>query len=149
MVTDTFAPERSVSSPGAARPCPPAGGGPIELTISQAIGDGDPDETVVINEFITGPISVDMITAEGATVEDRVPSGLGEQGFIQNWLLLGPLGQAGGPAPGVDAIRLDYLTDGDATELSVEPASGDQIETDFGGSAASNSSAKSSQRCPF
>ena len=139
VVTDTFAPERSVSSPGRVRPCPPAGGGPIAVTISQDLGDGDSDETVVINEFITGPISIDMITAEGATVENRVPSGLGEQGFIQNWLLLGPLGQAGGPAPGVDAIRLDYLTDGDATELSVEPASGDQIETDFGGSAASNS----------
>ncbi|MFP6631605.1 MAG: malectin domain-containing carbohydrate-binding protein [Planctomycetota bacterium] len=138
VITDTFAPERSVSSPGRVRPCPPAGGGPIEVTISQELGDGDPDETVVINEFITGPISVDMITAEGATVENRVASGLSEQGFIQNWLLLGPLGQAGGPAPGVDTIRLDYLTDGDATELTVEPAPGDQIETDFGASAASN-----------
>ncbi len=137
VITDTFPADRSVSTPAGQRPCPPFGGGPVEVTISQDIGDGDPDETVVINEFITGPVSADMITAEGAVIEQRVPSGLNDQGFIQSWLLMGPFQQGGAAVPGIANIQLDYLTDGDVTELNVEPEPGGQIETDFFGAAAS------------
>jgi hypothetical protein len=68
------------------------------------------------------------------------PLGFSSQGFINHWLLLGPFGRRGGPAPGDDVIRLDYLADGaGTTELNVKPRAGDVVRTQYDGAAASAS----------
>lgn len=58
-------------------------------------------------------------------------------GFIQTWNLLGPFQQPFGPAPSEANMRLDYHTGGVLTETNYNPVPGMQINTDFGGAAAS------------
>ena len=53
------------------------------------------------------------------------------RGFILHWLILGPLSRAGGPNPGVEAMREDYLTDGTVTEKTIMPFPGMIVDVDF------------------
>ncbi len=53
-------------------------------------------------------------------------------GFVSAWLHLGPFAQQDGAAPGCALMRQDHLTDGEISELAIEPVDGDEIETDFG-----------------
>jgi len=62
-------------------------------------------------------------------------------GFGREWLLLGEYSQAGGGAPGLAAIRQDFLAEaaGGATEASfytVMPAVGRVLNTNYGGNPA-------------
>ena len=59
-------------------------------------------------------------------------------GFITEWLLLGPYQQPTGlvfgfgATPGLDEMRQDHLTDGDAVrEFDVEPRAGDTVQTAY------------------
>ena len=54
-----------------------------------------------------------------------------DQGFVSAWLHLGPFAQQDGASPGCDLMQMDHLTDGDITELDIEPVAGDEIETDY------------------
>jgi len=69
------------------------------------------------------------------------PPAYSEQGFVKDWLLLGPLAQptgfGWGAAPSVANIRLDFLSDGVTTQEDIQPSAGDTINTDFGGASAS------------
>jgi hypothetical protein len=80
--------------------------------------------------------------AVGGEAELVDPLAFSEQGFIRDWLLLGPyLLPPGSPAnPGLEAIRADHLTDGVFyTEKNIEPHIHDQVPTAFapGGPARS------------
>jgi hypothetical protein len=88
--------------------------------------------------FPAGEISkVNVVNSSTVASTCNNPPALNAQGFIKDWLILGPLMRPGGPAPGVDQIALDYLTDGVTTELNVEPVAGQAISTDYGVTAAS------------
>ena len=92
-----------------------------------------------------GPVTGATMGIAGAVLEagNELSFGVGGQsafgtdypimasGFITTWLILGPYMQTGGSNPGVDAIRQDYLTDGDVTDLDVMPRAGEEIETDY------------------
>jgi PKD repeat protein len=55
-----------------------------------------------------------------------------KDGFITQWLLLGPYGQLGSDTPGSLNLERDYLTDGAAIdEFSVLPKDGDTVNTNF------------------
>ena len=54
------------------------------------------------------------------------------------WLHLGPFAQQDGASPGCGLMRMDHLTDGDITELDIEPEAGDEIETDYSPGAAAS-----------
>ncbi|MBI4601902.1 MAG: hypothetical protein HY721_08060 [Planctomycetes bacterium] len=58
-------------------------------------------------------------------------------GGIRCWNVLGAFSQLGGNNPGDDNIRLDYLTDGEITELDFVWYPGAQIATVFGGDGVS------------
>jgi hypothetical protein len=77
---------------------------------------------------------------EGASLLTN-PEDFSAQGFVKNWLFLGPYQQpalGGGPAPDPDAIREDHLTDGAGiNEVNVAPRHGDTVNTDYGGAARS------------
>jgi hypothetical protein len=63
------------------------------------------------------------------------PTQFSDQGFIKNWLLLGPFTQPTGlsAAPGLANMRKDHLTDEGANqELTVQPRAGDQVQTHYG-----------------
>jgi hypothetical protein len=128
---------RIVSTPGNLSACPPEGGGPIGVNIKL---EGSGTELLTVTERAFGPFTQAEVTAQNSgTVSTFVPAGndLQENGFIKAWLLLGPYSKPGGAAPGDDAIRLDYLTDGVNFETDVQPENGDTIDTDFNGAAAS------------
>ncbi|MBN1421106.1 MAG: hypothetical protein JXP34_20205 [Planctomycetes bacterium] len=56
-------------------------------------------------------------------------------GFVRTWLLLGPFDNIGADNPGVDAMQIDYLTDGSIGEDTLEvdgrcwPLAGDEIDS--------------------
>jgi hypothetical protein len=88
--------------------------------------------------FTPGQISrVDVINSSTVASTCNKPPSLNSQGFIKDWLILGPFTRPGGPAPGEDQIALDYLTDGVMTELNVMPQAGQSINTAYGAAAAS------------
>ena len=51
--------------------------------------------------------------------------------------MLGPFEQPNAGGPDCLTAALDYLTDGDIEEADVLPREDDEINTDFGGAAAS------------
>jgi hypothetical protein len=52
--------------------------------------------------------------------------------FNQTWLMLGPYYRKNlGGAPGVSAIRADYLTDGPVTQSNLIPTAGGEINTNY------------------
>jgi len=55
----------------------------------------------------------------------------GQNGYITDWLILGPYGDQGGCDIGPVEIQADYLTDGDITQEDILPYDGMEIETDF------------------
>ncbi len=57
-------------------------------------------------------------------------------GGIREWNILGGYLREGGAAPGDDAIRLDYMTDGDISETDFEWRPGAELEPDVGGASA-------------
>ncbi len=129
---------RELSGVGSLTACPPGLGGPITAIVTHDLPPGaDAGDEVTVSECILG-VQPDDITADGATITPIEATALNAQGFIKTWLHLGPYSQAGGAAPGCEVMVLDYLTDGDMTELDIEPAEGDEIDTDFGGAAASD-----------
>jgi len=137
---DLHVPIREITPETSAEICGPGGRGPVTVKISQTLPPGaDAGEQVTVVEEARGEFGKSAVTAKnGGTVEDIFPTGISEAGFVNAWLLLGPLGQDGGAAPGEDVIRLDYLTDGDQIEeLTVAPKAGDTVQTDFNGTAAS------------
>ena len=86
--------------------------------------------------------------AQISTIEVRNFSGLASscgyptqvtpQGFIREWLILGPLARPGGAAPGDDQIILDFLTDGvSINEIDIRPRAGDSVNPDYGNLASS------------
>jgi hypothetical protein len=63
------------------------------------------------------------------------PSDFSTEGFIREWMLLGPYRQPPGPAasPGLANIQRDHLTDGASiNEIDVEPRPGDTVNTAYG-----------------
>jgi chitodextrinase len=55
-----------------------------------------------------------------------------KDGFITQWLLLGPYGQLGNDTPGDIQLSRDYLTDGASIDqFSVTPKDGDTVNTNF------------------
>ena len=58
-------------------------------------------------------------------------------GGITCWNILGAFQQAGGAAPGNEAMRQDYLTDGQTSETNFVFFPGAQIAPDYSGAAAS------------
>jgi hypothetical protein len=58
-------------------------------------------------------------------------------GRLRCWNLLGALEQPGGAAPGADALRRDYLSDGLQGELDFVFEPGAEVAPDFSGAAAS------------
>jgi hypothetical protein len=130
---------RAVSSPGNPGACPPTAGGPVSVTITQ---EGSGAEMVRVTERAFGTFGANDVTAQnGGVVSTLVPAAadtMTSSGFIKAWLLLGPFSQSGGAAPGEDAIRFDYLTDGvSVNEEDVLPKAGDTVNTDYNGAAAS------------
>ncbi|MEM7263656.1 MAG: hypothetical protein AAF488_16835, partial [Planctomycetota bacterium] len=132
-------PNRTLNLATSPEECAPGGRGPIDVSITRELDEGDSEATAAtVTETINGISAADLTDTEGWTVSEQFPVGVSENGFIRTWLVLGPFQQAGGAAPLEDDIRLDYLTDGaDNDEIDVEPRAGDQVETDFGGAAAS------------
>jgi len=55
----------------------------------------------------------------------------GPDGYIMQWLILGPIGDQGGCDIGPVEIQADYLTDGMETQETILPYDGMQIEIDF------------------
>lgn len=77
------------------------------------------------------------MNAGGDAASCIYPSSFSTQGFIRDWLLLGPYRQPPGPnlaAPGEEAIRRDHLVnaDGSLNEFVVRPRAGDTVDTDYG-----------------
>ncbi len=119
---------RDLDSPSNPDACPPETGGPATGALSYTLLEGENgDDALVITEIING-VAPDDVIADGAASK----VGLFD-GWIGNWLLLGPYTQpeGGGAAPGDAIIRGDYLTDGDITELDIEPVADMIVETDF------------------
>ncbi len=120
--------------------CAPDGRGPLTVRISQRLPDGaDPGEEVTVTERALGDFDQTDVTAQnGGTVNDVMATGMSEAGYINTWLILGPFGHTHASPPGVENIRLDYLTDGlNIDQFSVWPKAGDTVNTEFGGLAAS------------
>jgi hypothetical protein len=60
-----------------------------------------------------------------------------ECGAIRTWNFLGAYDNPGGETPGEEAIRADYMTDGETGELDFEWRPGATIETDYSRAASS------------
>lgn len=58
-------------------------------------------------------------------------AGIDGNGFIRNWLILGPYGQTGHNNPGQAAQAQDYLTDGDLTQDTIAPFAGMIVDTNY------------------
>jgi hypothetical protein len=100
--------------------------------------------TIPPDELPSGQIStIGVINASGVAANCTYPVGITAEGFITNWLLLGPYVQPPPTflhaSPGVDAIRADHLrnADGSINEIDVEPRAGDTVMTDYGATARS------------
>ncbi len=93
---------------------------------------GSPDFVVFI-----GRIVEDVQFAEPVNIQGKstlyVDSDFDACGGLKAWNILGGFAQSGGAAPGEDAIRADYLTDGQITELEFLWFPGATIDTDFNG----------------
>jgi hypothetical protein len=90
------------------------------------------------SSFPAGQISkIDVINSSTVAASCSFPPEVNPSGFIKNWLILGPLARPGGPAPGLDQLVLDYLTDGVTTEANMMPVAGQSITPDYGNLAAS------------
>jgi hypothetical protein len=132
---------RVTDTPGDPNACPPDAGGPVSVNIKR---EGTGTEAVTVTERAFGPFGQAQVTAQnGGVVSTLVPAASDTEttsGFVSAWLLLGPFSQpsTGGAAPGEDAMRLDYLTDGAGIEeIDIEPQAGDTVNTDYNGAAAS------------
>jgi hypothetical protein len=84
-------------------------------------------------ENVAGSIGT-IVTGQSRAKQDRP---FDDCGAITCWNLLGAYMQGGGAAPGVDAMRLDYLTDGSIPQEDFTFEPGAEINTDFFGAAAS------------
>ncbi|MEM7263812.1 MAG: hypothetical protein AAF488_17625, partial [Planctomycetota bacterium] len=76
-----------------------------------------------------------VVSGPTSAINEGALSAVSDFGSIQHWLILGQFETDG--LPDEDGLRLDYITDGDATQTSIRPRAGDSIDTDFGGTAAS------------
>ena len=128
----------------------PSGANPaVEISVQVngveiATVPGDATSTTIpVDEFPDGAIStIILVNSSGLpSAECSYPPALSAEGFVKEWLLIGPFSQPSGfgwgAAPNVNNIRLDFITDGVTTQEDVEPRDGDQINTDFGGAASS------------
>ena len=79
-----------------------------------------------------GSLGQAAVFGEGALYQPTTFSG---EGFITQWLLLGPYRQPVGPTatPGIPNIQRDHLTDGASiNEIDVLPEAGDTVNTAYG-----------------
>jgi hypothetical protein len=106
--------------------------GPGTLTYRVASA-GEP-RTVFFRGSLSDPASLGQaaVLGEGTLYQ---PTTFSEQGFITQWLLLGPYRQPVGPSatPGLANIRRDHLTDGAFVhELDVLAMAGGTVNTAYG-----------------
>jgi len=95
--------------------------------------------SIPVNLFTAGVAAKISVVNDSTLPSDcYYPPGYSDQGFIRDWLLLGPHKQPAPPAGGTrdaptnDGIRRDFLTDNAGiTELNVEPRAGDTVNTAF------------------
>jgi hypothetical protein len=88
--------------------------------------------SLAASNFTPGVISkIDVRNSSGIAASCNYPPEVNQNGFIKNWLILGPFAQPGGAAPGLVEIAYDYLTDGVTTEMNIEPAAGLQVNPDY------------------
>jgi uncharacterized repeat protein (TIGR01451 family) len=129
---------RTISAPAGAAVCPAGTADPASVNIRR---DGTGTQAVTVTERIFGASTSDVVAQNGGVVSPYIPPASDTEtssGFITAWLLLGPFSRAGGAAPGVSAMRLDYLTDGSSIfDFNVQPRAGDTVNTNFNGAAAS------------
>ncbi len=111
-------------------------------------------EGAALTYDVSGPVAASDYTITGSIAEQGSPeafevrgqdmiitcNGLGSDGVIRSWLLLGPLGHTTTAVSGPhdeNQMRLDHLTDGMIEETDYQPEAGDQITPDYNGAAAS------------
>ena len=143
----------------------------VELTWRNPPSASDDVETKIFvdgGEVISVPgaaelvvLTPDLVPSNGAdhTIEvinnsEQVASCLlQESGFdacggIREWNILGAYLQDGGCCPEFDTIRLDYMTDGDLTELTFDWEEGAVVETDYELAASTDSTGGDANRNP-
>jgi len=101
---------------------------PLEVSISKPLGGQPGDQQVEVIENIFGALDENITPANGGVKSDIAGSGLTDNGFIKTWFVATNILNPGAAAPGEDAMRQDYLDDGDEiNELDYEPVDGDVI----------------------
>ncbi len=113
---------------------------------------GDADSVTLTSEQVPDDNKDHVITVTNCSEQPVSCTVLGSQfdscGGFRLWNILGGFLQDGGPAPGDDNIRLDYMTDGDVEDIDFEWAPGAEIETDVAEAASTGIDGGAADRAP-